>query len=160
MVMRRRAARIIVIADRSVLLIKGCDPAHPEHGTWWLTPGGGINEGESIEAAAARELREETGLELEPHQMGPVVATRVAEFDYGDVAHLQTEWFFAVWVKEFTPSVEGWDELEQDALLELRWWTLPELVATDNRLHPTEIIDVVRALVDGSFEAPMELSGL
>lgn len=157
--MERRAARTFVIADRSVLLIKGCDPAEPEQGTWWFTPGGGIDDGEATNAAAARELLEETGLHLEPEQMGPVVATRVAEFDFGHVAHLQTEWFFAVRVEQFRPRVDGWDELEQQALLEFRWWTVPELVATDERLYPSELIRVVEALIDDRIDEPMQLSG-
>src|SRR5664279_4219780 len=139
MVLERRAARIFLITDRSVLLIKGNDPAHPERGTWWMTPGGGINEGEPTDAAAARELMEETGLRREPAQMGAVVATRVTEFEFCDVAHLQTEWFFAVRVEEFAPSVHGWDEIEQEALLEFRWWTVPELAATDEVFYPSEL---------------------
>ncbi len=91
--------------------------------------------------------------------MGPVVATRVAEFDFDDVAYRQTESFFAVLVEEFTPSVDGWDELEQRALLEHRWWTVPDLVATDERFFPRELIDVLQALIDDRITEPMELSG-
>ena len=72
MVIERQAARTLLIADGSVLLIKGCDPARPEAGTWWLTPGGGIDDGESLEVAAVREVLEETGLQLAPDELGPV----------------------------------------------------------------------------------------
>lgn len=159
MVLERSAARIFLITDRSVLLVKGLDPAHPEHGTWWMTPGGGINDGEATDAAAARELLEETGLRREPTEMGPIVATRVAEFEFGAVAYRQTESFFALRVEEFTPTVDGWDEIEQDALLELRWWTLPELASTEERFYPRELIEVVQALLEDRIREPMELSG-
>jgi 8-oxo-dGTP pyrophosphatase MutT (NUDIX family) len=158
MALERRAARIFVIADESVLLIRGCDPAHPENGEWWLTPGGGVDDGEAIPAAATRELREETGLELDVDQIGPVVATRVTEFDFGDVAHHQAEWYFAVHVPRFEPEVDGWDELEQQALLEFRWWTVPELGATTERVYPQGLVDAVRALIAGPVDEPMVLS--
>ncbi|MGH6865231.1 MAG: RNA pyrophosphohydrolase [Methyloceanibacter sp.] len=40
---------------------RGSEPEGP--GNWWQMPQGGMNEGESPEAAARRELREETGVE-------------------------------------------------------------------------------------------------
>src|SRR5712691_8724860 len=132
MTIERRAARALLIADRSVLLIKGCDPAHPELGTWWLTPGGGIEDGEAIEVAAAREVLEETGLDIAPDRFGAVIATRVAHFEFDQKEYRQREWFFAVMVEPFTPHTRGWDDVEQRALLDQRWWTLHELENTDD----------------------------
>jgi 8-oxo-dGTP pyrophosphatase MutT (NUDIX family) len=156
--MQRRAARVFVIADQAVLLIKGCDPARPEAGTWWLTPGGGIDDGETIEAAAAREVLEETGLHLARDQFGPVIATRVAEFEFDEQEYRQAEWFFAVNVARFVPQADGWEPIEQRALLDQRWWTVAELVATDETLYPIEIAEIVQAVIDGTITAPIELS--
>src|SRR6478735_11683867 len=91
MMIERRAARALLIAGDSVLLIRGCDPARPELGDWWLTPGGGIEDGESFAVAVAREVREETGLDLPPDRFGACVATRVAEFDFDGQAFHQRE---------------------------------------------------------------------
>ncbi len=155
----RRAARTLLLVDRSVLLIQGRDPARPEAGTWWLTPGGGIEAGESLERAAVREVLEETGLVLAEHELGPVVATRRAEFTFDGADYEQTEWFFAVLVDRFVPGVEGWDAIEQRALLHHRWWSVEDLETTDDRVYPLELPVLVRALLEGRVDAPVRLSG-
>lgn len=55
-VIERQAAPVVLMADRSVLLLKGIDPARPETRPWWITPGGGVADGEALDAAAVREV--------------------------------------------------------------------------------------------------------
>jgi 8-oxo-dGTP pyrophosphatase MutT (NUDIX family) len=155
----RNAARVVLVADGRVLLQQGFDPGRPEAGSWWLTPGGGLNDGESAEDGAVREVFEETGLRLSPAQLGPVIATRVASFEFERRRFRQSESFFAVSVEAFTPQHHGWDEVEQRALLGHRWWTVDELRATDEAVYPSELADVVQAVLDGTLTAPIRLSG-
>ena len=159
MAIERTAARALLIADRSVLLIQGRDPARPERGTWWLTPGGGIEDGESLEVALAREILEETGLLVAPDQVGAVVATRVAHFDFDERTFRQHESFFAVVVTPFTPTDRGWDALERRELITHRWWTLDELAATDEIVYPSELAPLMHAVLDGHIDSPMQLRG-
>lgn len=156
----RRAARVLLLAERSVLLIKGFDPGRPDAGTWWLTPGGGVDDGESIETAAVREVLEETGLQLDPDELGPVVATRVADFEFERRQYRQTEYFFTVEVASFTPQHHGWDDLERRSLLDQRWWTVDELRTTDATVYPNEIADLVQAVLDCTISDAIRLSGL
>ncbi|MDZ4826739.1 MAG: NUDIX domain-containing protein [Actinomycetota bacterium] len=159
MIVQRRAARALLIADRSVLLIKGFDPGRADAAPWWLTPGGGADEGESLEDAAVREVFEETGLRITPDQLGPIVATRTADFEFDGRQYHQTECFFAVPVESFTPHPDGWDDDERRMLLEQRWWSIDALAATDETVYPIELVPLVRAVLAGEVAQPIELSG-
>ena len=54
---------IVVILDKEnrILMVK----QHHDEKDIWMVPGGGIEEGESSMAAAVREMKEETGLDVE-----------------------------------------------------------------------------------------------
>ena len=51
----------IAVRDGAILLVR-----HEKHGErYWLLPGGGVDFGETLPEALAREVREETGLAIE-----------------------------------------------------------------------------------------------
>jgi 8-oxo-dGTP diphosphatase len=58
---RIRAAALITRGD-SILLVKHRGVRDPGN-AWWVSPGGGVEGAESLVECAAREVREETGLE-------------------------------------------------------------------------------------------------
>lgn len=157
-IIQRRAARVLLIADDAVLLIQGHDPSRPELGPWWHTPGGGIERDEPIAVAAAREIAEETGLVLEPAELGACVATRATTFEFEGVTYQQEEWFFAAFVDRFDPHGAGWEEIERRSLLQYRWWTAGELDATSAVVYPAGLGAVVRAVLGGPITTPLRLA--
>ena len=104
---QRRAARIILLDESGrVLLFRGGDPARPEAGTWWFTPGGAIEPGESAEDSARRELSEETGLDAQ--DLGPIVFQRHVKHEFEGVHYYQEEDYFLVRCETFDISDADW----------------------------------------------------
>jgi 8-oxo-dGTP pyrophosphatase MutT (NUDIX family) len=126
------------------LLLRGGDPGRPEAGTWWFAPGGGIEEGETAEAAARRELAEETGFECA--DLGPIVLERAIEFEFDGVIYEQVENYFLVRTENFSVDTSRWTPIEVATVVEHRWWTRDELAQTQDPVYPDELL----TLLDGS----------
>jgi 8-oxo-dGTP pyrophosphatase MutT (NUDIX family) len=141
----RQAARVILVDERDrVLLIHGRDPGRPDLPSWWITAGGGRDDGESAEDAARREVVEETGIRLS--ELGPVVLSRVVEFEFEGLWIVQDEVFFIARVRSSGDVLDtsGWNDIERRALTELRWWTIAELATTAETIYPERLLDVLR----------------
>jgi 8-oxo-dGTP pyrophosphatase MutT (NUDIX family) len=144
----RRAARILLLDGAGrVLLQHCCDPAAGRDRTWWNTPGGGLDEGESSAQAGARELIEETGLRLEADELGAVVHARITEFSFGGRAYRQSEEYFLVQVDAHDVAPTALSDLELVAVLAYRWWSREELRSTTEAVYPEELLEVLDRLV-------------
>jgi 8-oxo-dGTP pyrophosphatase MutT (NUDIX family) len=141
---RRRAGLIVLDERRRVLLFRGGDPSRPEAGTWWFTPGGGADPGETYEAAARRELFEETGLRCD--DLGPVVLRRRFDFDFDGEAFDQDEVYYLVRTAAFDIDASNWTELERRTTEEHRWWAIDELAATSDEVYPPALADLLVAV--------------
>ncbi len=144
--LERRAARVLLVDDEGrVLLQNCCDPADPAQ-RWWNTTGGGLDEGETSAQAAVRELREETGLQLDEAAVGEVVHRRLTEFSFAGTAYRQSEEYFLVRTGAFDAQPTAHSDLELVAVLGTRWWSRDELRDTREQVYPEELLEVLDRL--------------
>ena len=142
-VVQRKAARVLLIDnDGRVLLFRGGDVTRPEAGTWWFTPGGGVENDESLVQAARREVLEETGHVL-PDDLGPVILTRTTQFLFEGVHYRQTESFYRVTAAHSQVDYSGWTEIERRTVHTHRWWSVDELRRTSEKVYPEGLVDLL-----------------
>jgi 8-oxo-dGTP pyrophosphatase MutT (NUDIX family) len=130
-----------------VLLFSGMDPAQPNRPPIWFPVGGGVDPGETLEEAAAREVKEETGLSIS--DLGRVVMTRHVDFTFDGEFYDQEEAYFAVPTDAFVPDARGWTEIEQRVMVRSRWWSVDDLRATEETVFPERLAELIEQLLGG-----------
>jgi 8-oxo-dGTP pyrophosphatase MutT (NUDIX family) len=147
---RRHTARVLLIdADDRVLLFRHQGDVDSGGRATWITPGGGRSRWESMPRAAARELREETGLRVRPAVLGRPVAYTTGYGDQGWSAGLFRDDYFLHRVTAHTVDTSGFTDHERTHMSVHRWWTVAALAATEERVLPIDLADLLTRLLAG-----------
>ncbi|MYW18190.1 NUDIX domain-containing protein [Streptomyces sp. SID2955] len=152
---RRESARVLLTDehDRLLLLRFRVDPDASDSGHGWCTPGGGVEDGETLAEAAARELREETGLAVQPTALGAAVAETSGYADVGWAEGIFRDVFFHLRVTAHQVDVTGLEANERRYHAGHRWWHVADLAATDETVYPFGLAELTAGLVSGHVPA-------
>lgn len=113
------AAYVVVRRGDEVLLLLRANTGYMDG--YWAMPAGHVERGESVIAAAAREVKEEVGIDVDPADLVPVTAMHRTG-GTGDPIDERVDFFFTTskWTGE--PSIR-----EPEKAAGLAWYSLDEL---------------------------------
>jgi len=145
---------VLVNAAGGVLLLKW---RLQTGGAIWITPGGGLNPGETHAQAALRELAEEVG--LRGAELGPWIWSREHLLRWNGRQFLQRERFHLLRVEAHEPDRSANDEQERQVIEEIRWWTPDEIAASTEAFSPGRLAELLAPLLEGRLPAqPLEVA--
>lgn len=130
---RVSARALVVNSNKEVLVVR-------EKASCWYTPGGGLEDGESLTKCVKREVLEETGLEIE---VGRVVL--IEEYFEGE-KHFLCVYFLASTKGEISSS---WKDV--GGIVEAKFLTKEEVLAEDE-IYPKLLKRNFWELLDTNFE--------
>ncbi len=144
----RRTSRIILMDGHGAALLFMTAAPDSTRFARWITPGGGVDPGETHGQAAIRELFEETGLVVD--DVGEPVWSLDFEVAWDEADHDRGHAeYFVVRCERFDPVSTNWTESEHVDMTQHGWFTADELLRSGQPFEPYDLPRLLRTAAGG-----------
>ena len=122
----------------------------------WITPGGGVEDGEELLISLERELNEELGLKPEDYVVkGHLWRSENKRMVFKMRPCRVIDNYFLIHLLDSGTKFDfsNWTEEEKTVLTKLKWWNRDEILRTDEKIVPSQL----KNLFDYRLFEPVEL---
>lgn len=147
MEMTRQAVRVVLVDEQDRVLLLWHTGDNDDH--HWAPPGGGIEPGETVLQAAARELWEEVGFTGVALQRP--VWTWTHRFRYHGELITQQETIYITRIDHVEPQGQA-ENLLLDGIVEGRWWHAEDLLEVTEDVWPHGLATLLPAMLEQSLD--------
>ena len=155
-IIQRQGIRAVMLTPQGRILLMQIQKPKSDFRVW-VTPGGGLKDGEDNKTCLRRELMEETG--LQDFDIGPLIWKRQHTFEWGGRMLSQSGQFYLVNVEEFQPCIQNNpSEIEMDVFRQFRWWNVEEIAESQDAFAPGNLAYHLETLTNqGPPESPVDV---
>lgn len=161
--MRTSMRALLLNPHNEVLLLKADDPSTTTlgghyNGPFWFLVGGKIEDGESEEETVLREIYEESGIEKNNIQLGPIVWYGEFDLILSGTFTRQKQFFIVAHSNTTSVSLDNLTDEEKKVIIDIRWFSLKEIQESKEIIYPLCLAQHLATLLNGDYPAqPIEI---
>lgn len=160
----RNTIKVLLLNEKNeILLLHADDPTtmtmnKKYRGPFWFPVGGKIENGETLQDAALREIYEETGIKKEEVELGPVVWFGTCNLILGGTpTHMKAQYIVAK-TKKTKVCLQCPTEVERKTITGMAWFSLEKIKTCDQVIYPLVLPDHLPEILAGKYpKKPFEI---